>query len=169
MSDKKQFGISEAQQLVTLPVDDSGTPDVDSLAPHPRPDDWIAPVVVPLVKLPKPDDTLTHYFEPKLVWYDDRVERDWQLLEKVATPEDIYNSDRSDLAAYWLSQPAWIRGPFDASYQSAVSLLDRHDIDAAIAILAYAPVPSAYDADQLAAFESVRATLLAGLEALRGE
>jgi hypothetical protein len=169
MSDKKQFGISEAQQLVTLPVDDSGTPDVDCLAPHPRPDDWIAPAVVPLVKLPKPDDTLTHYSEPKLVWYDDRVERGWELLEKVATPDDIYNAARSDLAAYWSSQPAWIRGPFDASYQSAVSLLDRHDIDAAIAILTYAPVPSAYDADQLAAFEPVRATLLAGLEALRGE
>jgi hypothetical protein len=76
---------------------------------------------------------------------------------------------RSNLAAYWASQPAWIRGPFDASYQSAVSLLDRHDIDAAIAIITYAPIPSAYDADQLAAFEPVRATLLAGLESLRGE
>ena len=170
MSDKKQFGISEAQQLVTLPADDSGTPDVDSLAPHPRPDDWIAPVVVPLVKLERPShDPATHLCEAVLVWYEDRVEREWELLEKVATPEDIYNTARSNLAAYWSSQPAWIRGPFDASYQSAVSLLDRHDLDAAIAILTYAPVPSAYDADQLAAFEPVRATLLAGLEALRGE
>jgi hypothetical protein len=76
---------------------------------------------------------------------------------------------RSNLAAYWASQPAWIRGPFDASYQSAVSLLDRHDIDAAIAIITYAPIPSAYDADQLAAFEPVRATLLAGLESLTPE
>jgi hypothetical protein len=81
----------------------------------------------------------------------------------------IYKATRSNLAAYWASQPAWIRGPFDASYQSAVSLLDRHDIDAAIAIITYAPIPSAYDADQLAAFEPVRATLLAGLESLTPE
>jgi hypothetical protein len=95
MSDKKQFGISEAQQLVTLPVDDSGTPDVDCLAPHPRPDDWIAPAVVPLVKLPKPDDTLTHYSEPKLVWYDDRVERDWELIK---IPEATLEQQKSDAA-----------------------------------------------------------------------
>jgi hypothetical protein len=80
--------------------------------------------------------------------------------------ENAINTARSNLAAYWASQPAWIRGPFDSSYQSAVSLLDRHDIDAAIAIITYAPIPSAYDADQLAAFEPVRATLLAGLESL---
>lgn len=82
---------------------------------------------------------------------------------------NTYNTARSNLAAYWSSQPAWIRGPFAASYHSAVSLLDQHDIDAAIAILTYAPIPSTYDADQLATFEPVRATLLAGLEALRGE
>jgi hypothetical protein len=89
------------------------------------------------------------------------------------SPADLaantYNTARSNLAAYWASQPAWIRGPFDASYQSAVSLLDRHDIDAAIAILTYAPIPSAYDAEQLAAFETIMATLLAGLESLTPE
>jgi hypothetical protein len=83
--------------------------------------------------------------------------------------ENAINTARSNLAAYWASQPAWIRGPFDASYQSAVSLLDRHDIDAAIAIIAYAPIPSAYDEEQLAEFEPVRSTLLAGLESLSGE
>lgn len=82
---------------------------------------------------------------------------------------NTYNTARSNLAAYWSSQPAWIRGPFDASYQSAVSLLDRHDIDAAIAIIAYAPIPSAYDADQLATFDAAKTTLLAGLESLRAE
>jgi hypothetical protein len=86
-----------------------------------------------------------------------------------AESEDIYNTARSNLAAYWASQPAWIRGPFDASYQSAVSLLDRRDIDAAIAIITYVPIPIAYDEEQLAAFETVRATLLAGLESLSGE
>ena len=93
----------------------------------------------------------------------------WVDLSPADLAANTYNAARSNLAAYWSSQPAWIRGPFDASYHSAVSLLDRHDIDAAIAILTYAPVPSAYDADQLATFEPVRATLLAGLESLRGE
>jgi hypothetical protein len=79
---------------------------------------------------------------------------------------DSYNAARANLVTYWSSQPSWIRGPFDASYQSAVSLLDRDDIEAAIAIIAYAPIPSAYDADQVAAFENVRNALLAGLGSL---
>jgi hypothetical protein len=36
-----------------------------------------------------------------------------------------------------MTRATWIRVPFDASYQSTVSLLDRHDIEAAIAILTY--------------------------------
>jgi hypothetical protein len=91
---------------------------------------------------------------------------DGEWVVRDLTPDELAAAARSNLAAYWASQPAWIRGPFDSSYQSAVSLLDRHDIDAAIAIITYAPIPSAYDADQLAAFEPVRATLLAGLESL---
>jgi hypothetical protein len=100
-------------------------------------------------------------------WVTDSYEIVALTSDEIA--ENAINTARSNLAAYWASQPTWIRGPFDASYQSAVSLLDRHDIDAAIAIIAYAPIPSAYDADQLAEFEPVRATLLAGLESLRGE
>lgn len=79
---------------------------------------------------------------------------------------DAYATARADLAHYWKSQPAWIRGPFESSYQSAVSLLNRHDINAAIAIIDYAPIPSGYDEDQLAAFDSVRGILLAGLKSL---
>ena len=128
------------------------------------------------VTRPAPDyDAASHRLQ-SIPAHADLAAEEWvtSSYEAVAlSPADIaantYNSDRSDLADYWSSQPAWIRGPFDASYQSAVSLLDQHDIDAAIAILTYAPVPSAYDADQLATFEPVRATLLAGLEALRGE
>jgi hypothetical protein len=170
MINQKQYGIVATQALVSIAIDDDGNPILDSLAPHPRPDDWTAPDVVPLVKLPAPaHDPATHQCEPVLVWYQDRVHRDWMVGERISSAEDIYNTARSNLAAYWASQPAWIRGPFDSSYQSAVSLLDRHDIDAAIAIITYAPIPSAYDADQLAAFEPVRATLLAGLESLSGE
>jgi hypothetical protein len=94
---------------------------------------------------------------------------DGEWVVRDLTPDELAATARSNLAAYWASQPAWIRGPFDASYQSAVSLLDRRDIDAAIAIITYAPIPSAYDEEQLAAFEPVRATLLAGLESLSVE
>jgi hypothetical protein len=91
-----------------------------------------------------------------------------QSAQVIAAAEltNAYNAARSNLAAYWSTQPAWIRGPFNESYQSAVSLLDRHDIDAAIAIITYAPIPIAYDADQVSTFETVKATLLAGLESL---
>lgn len=42
---------------------------------------WETPKLVPLVKLPRPEhDELTHYVEPKLVWFEDRVERDWEIL-----------------------------------------------------------------------------------------
>ncbi len=91
---------------------------------------------------------------------------DGEWVVRDFTPDELAAIARSNLAAYWASQPAWIRGPFAASYQSAVSLLDRHDIDAAIAILTYAPIPSAYDAEQVSTFETVRAALLAGLESL---
>jgi hypothetical protein len=167
MSDQKQFGIPATQALVSIAIDDDGNPILDSLAPHPRPDDWTAPDLIPLLKLPAPAyNNATHKCEPVLVWYQDRVERDWQLSERIPGAEEIYEAGRASLAAYWASQPAWIRGPFDSSYQSAASLLDRHDIDAAIAIITYAPIPSAYDADQVSTFETVRANLLGGLQGL---
>lgn len=122
---------------------------------------------------PTPDyDATTHRLQ-SVPAHADLDASEWVVssYESVAlSPADLaanaYNTARSNLAAYWSSQPAWIRGPFDASYHSAVSLLDRHDIDAAIAILTYAPVPSAYDAEQVSTFETVRATLLTGLQSL---
>lgn len=163
----KQFGLVSTRELISIPLDDAGNPRLETLAPTPTPDDWTPPAVVPLVKLEQPShDPATHRCEAVLVWYEDRVERDWQITAKIATPDEIYNTARSNLAAYWASQPAWIRGPFESSYQSAVSLLNRHDINAAIAIIDYAPIPSGYDEDQLAAFDSVRGILLAGLKSL---
>jgi hypothetical protein len=124
-------------------------------------------------KRPAPDyDAATHRLQP-ISAYADIDAGGWvtSSYEVIAlTPAElaanIYSSYRADLVAYWESQPAWIRGPFDASYQSAVSLLDRDDTAAAIAIITYAPIPNAYDADQIAAFESIRNTLIAGLDSL---
>jgi hypothetical protein len=122
---------------------------------------------------PTPDyDASTHRLQ-SVPAHADLAAEEWVTSSYEAvelSPADItanaYSTARSNLATYWSSQPAWIRGPFDASYQSAVALLDRHDIDAAIAIITYAPIPIAYDADQVSTFETVRATLLAGLQAL---
>ena len=57
------------------------------------------PTIVPLVKLPKPEDTLTHYSEPKLVWFDDRVERDWEVLPIPQPTEEERASDAAKKAA----------------------------------------------------------------------
>lgn len=42
---------------------------------------WETPTLIPLVKKDKPDyDILTEYVQPKLVWFNDRVERQWEIL-----------------------------------------------------------------------------------------
>ncbi len=76
----KQFGIIETQTLGTFPLDDEGNPIVTP--PHPFPDGWQSPTLIPLVKLDPPTfNAATHRIEPTLVWYEDRVERDWQAVQ----------------------------------------------------------------------------------------
>jgi len=42
---------------------------------------WTPPVLVPIVKLPQPNyDQSTQKVEPILVWFEDRVERDWTII-----------------------------------------------------------------------------------------
>jgi hypothetical protein len=66
------IGLIPSQQLVSLQQDDAGN--------------WIdAPegqAVVPLVKLPQPQITAGQKVEPKLIWHEDRVERDWDIIDK---------------------------------------------------------------------------------------
>jgi hypothetical protein len=116
MSDQKQFGIAATQTLVTVPVDDLGEPDVGSLAPHPRPDDWTAPVVVPLIKLDQPDvNPATHRCTPVLVWFPDRVERQW-----VSTP--LTDEELATLARKtWPNASAFL-GEFTMPELAAISL-----------------------------------------------
>jgi hypothetical protein len=73
----KTFGILETQQLITLQVDDNDQP----IFPRPPDagDDWQPPVLVPLVKLPMPELQAGQKAETRLVWFEDRVERDWQV------------------------------------------------------------------------------------------
>jgi hypothetical protein len=91
----KQFGLVSTRELISIPLDDDGNPRLDTLAPTPTPDDWTPPEIVPLVKLDKPADTLTHYSEPKLVWFADRVERDWEIIP---IPEATLEQQASEAA-----------------------------------------------------------------------
>jgi hypothetical protein len=54
-------------------LDEEGDPRMDTLEPNPKPEDWQAPQVLPLVKIPKPEGA----WEPNVVWFEDRVERQW--------------------------------------------------------------------------------------------
>lgn len=76
----KQFGLVSTRELISIPLDDDGNPRLDTLAPQPIPDDWTPPAVVPLNKLEQPAcDPATHRCTPVLVWFEDRVERQWTL------------------------------------------------------------------------------------------
>ena len=73
---------------------------------------------------------------------------------------------RAALAEQWTTLPAWIRGPFGATYTAAVALLDQADDAAAAALIEYAEPPSGYSLEQGEAFDLIRAELLASIEAL---
>jgi hypothetical protein len=73
---------------------------------------------------------------------------------------------RAALAEQWTTLPAWIRGPFGATYTAAVALLDQADDAAAAALIEYAEPPSGYSLEQVQAFNLIRAELLASIEAL---
>ncbi len=62
------------QELRSIVLDEDGNPRMDTLEPNPKPDDWQAPQVLPLIKIPKPEQGA---WEPNVVWFADRVERQW--------------------------------------------------------------------------------------------
>ena len=77
----KTYGLVEERKLVSIVLDDEGNPRLDTLKPMGAGEDWVAPVIVPAVKLDVPEyDIATHYVVPKLVWFEDRVERQWEVL-----------------------------------------------------------------------------------------
>ncbi len=75
-------------------------------------------------------------------------------------------SSRSSLRTIWDNLPAYIRGPYRPQFEAANRLLDEGDDVGAADLIQYAtPCPS-YDQWQFDAFESVKSTLLAGIESL---
>jgi hypothetical protein len=72
-----QVGLVPSQQLVSLLTDDEGNwRDVPE-----------GQTVVPLVKIPKPAEGA---WEPNVVWFDDRVERQW--VEGTPVPAPTYTA-----------------------------------------------------------------------------
>lgn len=69
----KTFGLLPQQQLVSLELDDNG-------AFIPPLDDGVT--AIPLVKIPAPSVSVSQIAEPTLVWFADRVERQWVVRDK---------------------------------------------------------------------------------------
>lgn len=74
----KTFGViwqDGTKELRSILLDDEGNLRIeDSLRPYPHTDDWVAPQIVPLVKIEKPTEG---NWTDTLVWFGDRVERQW--------------------------------------------------------------------------------------------
>lgn len=127
---------------------------------------WTAPEVVPLVKLDKPTtfNPATHDCEPTLVWFANRVERDWQVVQ--LSQEEARLAARIALRTTWESLPAWIRGPFGDKFDAAYRMVIAGDYDAATALIEYAEMPSAYSIEQAAIFAQAQAQMASGIAAL---
>lgn len=65
------------KELISIVLDEDGNPRLDTLAPYPIPENWVDPKIVPLIKIDHPD---TGEWEPKIVWFSDRVERQWKAV-----------------------------------------------------------------------------------------
>ena len=63
------------KELSSVVLDEEGNPRIDTIRPHPVPEDWVDPQIIPLVKQDKPEDG---EWTDILVWFEDRVERQWQ-------------------------------------------------------------------------------------------
>lgn len=63
------------KELASVVLDEEGNPRIDTIRPYPVPEDWVDPRLVELVKIEKPD---TGEWNPVIVWFEDRVERQWE-------------------------------------------------------------------------------------------
>jgi hypothetical protein len=76
----KTYGVIFAdgtKELISIVLDDEGNPRVDTLAPYPKPEDWVDPQILPLIKIDKPEEG---EWNPVVVWFEDRVERQWEAV-----------------------------------------------------------------------------------------
>ena len=62
------------RELSSIVLDDQGEPRLDTIRPYPVPEDWVDPQIIPLVTIEQPE---SGNWTDTLVWYEDRVERQW--------------------------------------------------------------------------------------------
>lgn len=76
----KTYGLIFAdgrKELASVGLDDDGNPRIDTIRPYPVPEDWVDPQIIPLIKFDKPE---VGEWNPVLVWFEDRVERQWEQV-----------------------------------------------------------------------------------------
>jgi hypothetical protein len=69
--------VDGTKKLASVGLDEEGNPRIDTIRSYPVPEDWVDPTLVELVKIEKPDG---NNWQPVLVWFEDRVERQWEQL-----------------------------------------------------------------------------------------
>jgi len=76
----KTFGLifpDGTRELSSVVLDDDGNPRIDTIRPYPVPDGWEDPRLVEVLKIEKPEEG---EWEPIVVWFEDRVERQWKQI-----------------------------------------------------------------------------------------
>lgn len=63
------------KELASLVLDNEGRPLLETIRPYPLPEDWIDPQLLPVIKIEKPEEG---DWKPIVVWFNDRVERQWE-------------------------------------------------------------------------------------------
>jgi hypothetical protein len=63
--------------LSSVALNEEGNPRIDTIRPYPVPEDWVDPTLVELVKIEQPEGD---NWQPVLVWFEDRVERQWEQI-----------------------------------------------------------------------------------------
>lgn len=154
------------KELQSLVFDEDNNPVFDAIAPRPLPDDWQAPQIVPLIKIPKPDQGA---WEPNLVWFADRVERQWvagtpapaptftaeQIVSQYFSPYQIQALARLEMALLAANKPL---GP---QMTSAKTWLEGVMLGWAVDPT---PKPAAAFGEPSVTFEAASAEAVAGLQ-----
>ena len=76
----KTYGLIFAdgrKELASVGLDEDGNPRIETIRPYPLPEKWVDPTLVELIKIEKPEEG---EWQPKVVWFSDRVERQWEAV-----------------------------------------------------------------------------------------
>lgn len=73
---------------------------------------------------------------------------------------------RSALFSQWEALPAWIKGPYRATFAAAVELLNAGQDEEAVALIQYEDAKAGYTAEQKQTFELVRAEIVTAMQNL---